>query len=98
VQIHQVVEPQDLAMLRSLGSAVVGGSISHLRRRSVSETSKDGVNILQSMETDARDGREGPSIFEPSVGRHVALGRASSSPWPEVPPSPKVNTHSSVVH
>lgn len=91
VQIHQVVEPQDLAMLRSLGNAVVGSS-SHLRRRSVSETSKDGVNILQSMETDA-PGREGSSVYDSSVGRHLALGRASSSPWPEVPPSPKVNKH-----
>lgn len=87
MQIHQVVEPQDLAMLRSLGSA--GGS--HLRRRTVSETSKDGVNILQAMEIDAVT-REGPHFFESSLGRQLVLGRTSSSPWPEVPPSPNVDS------
>ncbi|KAI9554622.1 hypothetical protein GHT06_019895 [Daphnia sinensis] len=84
IQIHQVVEPQDLAMLRSLGNT--GGS--HLRRRTVSETSKDGVNILQSMEFDAA-AREGSTLYEPPLGRHLILGRTSSSPWPDVPPSPK---------
>lgn len=86
IQIHQVVEPQDLAMLRSLGNT--GGS--HLRRRTVSETSKDGVSILQSMEFDAA-AREGSTLFEPPLGRHLVLGRTSSSPWPDVPPSPKVD-------
>ena len=68
----QVVDPQDLAMLRSLGSDP--------RRRTVSETSKDGVNILQSMEASDRE----------STFAHFILGRAPSMDVP-VPPSPKVN-------
>lgn len=72
----QAIEPQDFAMLRSLGS---GAPVGHLRRRTVSETSKDGFNIIQSME-----GTDSP------VGRHVVLGRASSLDTREIPPSPKV--------
>ncbi len=67
---RQVVDPQDLAMLRSLGS--------DRRHRTVSETSKDGVNILQSM-VEAAD-------REHSLA-HLILARASSL---DVPPSPKV--------
>lgn len=75
----QAIEPQDLAMLRSLGS---GAPVGHLRRRTVSETSKDGFNIIQSME-----GTDSP------VGRHVILGRASSLDTREIPPSPKVDSN-----
>ena len=68
----QVVDPQDLAMLRSLGSDP--------RRRTVSETSKDEVNILQFMEASDRE----------STFAHFILDRAPSL---DVPPSPKVNTN-----
>lgn len=73
----QSIEPQDLAMLRSLGNAASG--FGHLRRRTVSETSKDGFNIIQSMEGS-----------NSSLGRKLILTRASSLEPREIPTSPQV--------
>lgn len=46
------VEPQDLAMLRAMRSA--GIAISRSRQRTLSDTSKDGDRILQSMDPDGQ--------------------------------------------
>lgn len=68
----QTVEPQDLVRLRSLGTS---GS----RQRTVSETSRDGANIMQSM--------EGQPIFDLSPSRHQVLGRTPSSERRETSPT-----------
>ena len=79
VQI-QGVEPQDLAMLRSLGSGRKSGH--HHRRRTVSETSKDGIQIIRSMEEET----------DSPKSRRMVLPRASSLECRDSPTSPKVHT------